>query len=159
MRESNHYVADPAILRATGVVALLAIGTIHFLQIVATFQETPLLGLGYVALIVASVIVAAWLVVANDARAWAAAGLISAAVLVGYSFTRLVGTTFDNQAVGNWSCMLGLASLFVEVSLIGLSGSALALSRVRVSAASIDIRSKLPRVTGYERRATDAGRP
>jgi hypothetical protein len=128
-RESSHYVADPSTLRATGVVALLAIGTIHFLQIVPTFQATPLLGLAYLALIVASVIVAAWLVVANDARAWAAAGLISAAVLVGYAFTRLVGTTFDNQDVGNWACTLGLASIFVETALFGLSGAALALNK------------------------------
>jgi hypothetical protein len=159
MRESKQDVADPTVLRATGVVALLGIGTIHFLQIVATIQETPLLGVGYVALIAASVAVAAWLVVANDVRAWAAAGLLSVAVLVGYAFTRLVGTTFDNQDVGNWSCMLGLGSIFVEVSLIGLSGSALALTRVKVPAPSIDIRSKPPRVTGYERRATNAGRP
>jgi hypothetical protein len=159
MGESTQFVADPTVLRATGVVALLTIGTIHFLQIIPTVQQTPLLGFGYVALIAASVVVAAWLVVADDVRAWVAAGLLSVVVLVGYAFTRLVGTTFDNQDVGNWSCMLGLASIFVEVSLIGLSGSALALSRVKVSAASIDIRSKLPRVTGYERRATDAARP
>ena len=60
-------------------------------------------------------------------------GLLSAAVLVGYAFTRLVGTTFDNQDVGNWSCMLGLASIFVEGSLLALSGSALALSNARIN--------------------------
>src|SRR5580704_6548967 len=133
MRESKRYVADPTILRATGVVALLAIGTIHFLQIVPTVQQTPLLGLGYVALIAASVVVATWLVVADDVRAWAAAGFLSVAVLVGYAFTRLVGTTFDNQDVGNWSCMLGLASIFVEVSLFALSGAALTLTKSKVS--------------------------
>ena len=128
-RESKRYVADPATLRATGVVALLAIATIHFLQIVPTFQQTPLLGLAYLALIAASVTVAAWLAVANDARAWAAAGLTSAAVLVGYAFTRLFGTTFDNQDVGNWACMLGLASIFVETVLLALSGASLALTK------------------------------
>jgi hypothetical protein len=135
-REAKQYAADPATLRATGVVALLAIGTIHFLQIVPTLQQTPLLGLAYVALIVASVIVAAWLLIANDARAWAAAGLMSAAVVVGYAFTRLVGTTFDNQDVGNWACMLGLASIFVEGALVALSGAALALDKAKASASS-----------------------
>jgi hypothetical protein len=158
LRESNHFVADPAILRATGVVALLAIGTIHFLQIVPTLQQTPLLGLGYVVLIAASAIVAAWLVVANDVRAWAGAGLLSVAVLVGYAFTRLVGTPFDNQDVGNWSCMLGLASIFVEVSLLAVSGSALALTKAKVSEPSIDIRNRLSRVTEHERRVTSAYR-
>jgi hypothetical protein len=158
MRESNHYVADPAILRASGVVALLAIGTIHFLQIVPTFQQTPLLGVGYVALIAASAIVAAWLVVANDVRAWAAAGFLSVGILVGYAFTRLVGTSFDNQDVGNWSCMLGLGSIFVEVSLLALSGCALALTKAKVTEPSIDIGNRLPRVTKYEPPVTNASR-
>jgi hypothetical protein len=143
-RKSNTFVADPTVLRATGVVALLAIGAIHFLQIVPTIEQTPLLGVGYVALIVASVMVAAWLAVANDARAWAAAGLLSAAVLVGYAFTRLVGTTFDNQDVGNWSCMLGLASIFVEGSLLALSGSALAFTKSKVSGRAMPVAAWAP---------------
>ena len=144
-RASQQYAADPAMMRAIGVVALLAIGTIHFLQIVPTVQQTPLLGLGYFGLIAASVIVATWLTVANDARAWAAAGLISAAVLVGYAFTRFVGTPFDNQDVGNWACMLGLASIFVETALLAVSGAALALDRAKASAPSMVVRSHAPR--------------
>jgi len=126
------HAADAAVFRSIGVVALLGIAAMHFLQIVGTFQETPLLGLGYVALIAASVVAAGWLIVVDDTRAWAAAGLISLAVIVGYTFTRLVGTTFDNQDVGNWSCVLGLASLFVEATLLALSGLAIGLSRARV---------------------------
>jgi hypothetical protein len=121
-------VVGAAVLRATGVVALLAVGAIHFLQIVPTIEQAPLLGAGYVAIIALSVAIAARLVVANDARAWAAAGMLSLAVLVGYAFTRVVGTTFDNQDVGNWSCMLGLASIFVEGSLLALSGAGVMLT-------------------------------
>ena len=127
MRDANRCAVDATPLRPTGVVALLGIGAIHFLQIVDTFQSTPLLGLAYAALIAACVAVAAWLLVTGDVRAWAAAGLISVAVILGYAFTRVVGTTFDNQDVGNWSCMLGLASLFVEAALLALSGFAMAL--------------------------------
>jgi len=126
------HAADAVIMRSIGVVALLGIAAMHFLQIVETFQETPLLGLGYVALISASVVAAGWLIVVDDTRAWAAAGLISFAVIVGYTVTRLVGTTFDNQDVGNWSCVLGLASLFVEATLLALSSLAIGLSRARV---------------------------
>jgi predicted Co/Zn/Cd cation transporter (cation efflux family) len=103
--------------------------------------------------------VAAWLVVANDVRAWAAAGLLSVAVLVGYVFTRLVGTTFDNQDVGNWACVLGLAAIFVEIWLLALSGSALALAKVKLSKPAIEIRSSRPRVTENQRRAANANRP
>ena len=125
----NQHTVDAAIVRAIGVVALIGIAAIHFLQIVETFQETPLLGLGYVALIAASVAAAGWLLVSNDLRAWAAAALISVAVIAGYAFTRVVGTTFDNQDVGNWACILGLASLFVEGTLLALSGYAIGLQR------------------------------
>jgi hypothetical protein len=132
MSDANRYAVDDTALRPTGVVALLGIGAIHFLQIVDTFQSTPLLGLAYAALIAACVAVAAWLLVRGDVRAWAAAGLISVAVMLGYAFTRLVGTTFDNEDVGNWSCMLGLASLFVEAALLALSGFAMTLVRTDV---------------------------
>ena len=145
MRETNEYAVDAAALRATGVVALLGIGAIHFLQIVETFQSTPLLGLAYVGLIAASLALAAWLLVTGDVRAWAAAGLISVAVILGYAFTRLVGTTFDNEDVGNWSCMLGLASLFVEAALFALSGFAIALVRtdIKDSQPAIELERRL----------------
>jgi hypothetical protein len=132
MRATIRYQVDTAALRPIGVVALLGIGAIHFLQIVETFQTTPLLGVAYVGLISASVAVAAWLLATGDVAAWVAAGLISSAVILGYAFTRFVGTTFDNQDVGNWSCMLGLASLFVEAALLAVSGYAAALLRAKV---------------------------
>ena len=143
MSMARQYTVDTTTLRATGVIALLGIGAIHFLQIVDTFQSTPMLGLAYVALIAACVAAAAWLVVADNLRAWAGAGLISVAVIVGYAFTRLVGTPFDNQDVGNWSCMLGLASLFVEAALLALSGSAIALQHAGVKASELQNRQRV----------------
>jgi hypothetical protein len=158
MRETNHYLVDAATLRATGVVALLGTGVIHFVQIVDTLQQTPLLGVAYVALIAACVAVAGWLVVANDVRAWAAAGLISVAVIIGYAFTRLIGTTFDNQDVGNWSCVLGLASLFVEGALLTMSGSAIALEHAKLKDCepSIDMRLELVREESSSRQPRGA---
>ena len=143
MRETHQYAVDAATLRATGVVALLGIGAIHFLQIIDTFQHTPLLGAAYVVLIAACVAVAAWLVVADDMRAWAAAGLISGAVIAGYAFTRLIGTPFDNQDVGNWSCMLGLASIFVETALLAVSGSAITVEHAKLKGSEHSIAMQL----------------
>jgi hypothetical protein len=40
-------------------------------------------------------------------------------------------TPLDSQDVGNWSCMLGLAALFVESSLLVTSLHALAAPRER----------------------------
>jgi hypothetical protein len=126
VRKIDRPINNDAALRAIGVVALLAIGTIHFLQIVETFQSTPLLGLAYVALIVASVIIASWLLVEDTGRVWAAAGLLSLAVIIGYAFTRLASSPLDDQDVRNWACALGLASLFIEAALFGISTLAIA---------------------------------
>ena len=42
--------------------------------------------------------------------------------------TRVVSTPLDNQDVGNWACMLGLAALFVEGTLLALSAFATSLA-------------------------------
>jgi hypothetical protein len=121
---------DP-VMRATAVLSLLAVGAIHFLQIVQTFQATPLLGVAFLVLIGASVIVAARLCL-NDSshRTWTASAVVCAAAIGGYLFTRLFKTPLDNQDLGNWSCMLGLASLFIEVTLLAVSGYVAATARV-----------------------------
>jgi hypothetical protein len=36
----------------------------------------------------------------------------------------MFSTPLDNQDVGNWSCMLGLAALFVETTLLAFSAYA-----------------------------------
>src|SRR5580692_9469038 len=90
--------ANEAVLRATAVLSLLAIGAIHFLQIVPTTEQTPLLGVSFLFLIAACLAVAARLAIG------------------GYVFTRIFSTPLDNQDAGNWSCMLGLDALFVETT-------------------------------------------
>jgi hypothetical protein len=118
---------EVSVLRAVGVVILIAIGAMHFLQIVPTFQATPILGVAYVALISACLAAAGALMTAPGQRTWAAGGAVCLAALVGYAFTRLISTPLDNQDVGNWACMLGLAALFVEGAMVALSTYALAI--------------------------------
>ena len=113
--------SNDAVLRATGVLSLLAIGAIHFLQIVPTTEATPLLGLAFLVLIVAAVLLAARLATSSDPLSWTACALLSAGALGGYVFTRTFSTPFDNVDVGNWSCMLGLAAIFVETTLLASS--------------------------------------
>jgi hypothetical protein len=116
--------SSDAVLRAVGVVSLLAIGAIHFLQIVPTTESTPLLGVSFLLLIAAALAVAARLAARGDRRTWVASALVCAAAIGGYVFTRTFSTPLDNQDAGNWSCMLGLAALFVETTLLAFSAYA-----------------------------------
>ena len=62
-----------AILRATGIVLLMSLAVIHIVQLVPTFQQTPLLGVAYVFLIAAAVVVGARLVKGHQSAASAVA--------------------------------------------------------------------------------------
>jgi hypothetical protein len=129
---SNHSISTAvadAVMRATGILALMGIAVIHLVQLVPTFRSTPLLGAAFVALIAGSVGVGARLVSAHLSRIqlWIPTLLLAAGAIAGYVFTRVLSTPFDNQDVGNWSCMLGMAALFVEGTLVGLSLYALSV--------------------------------
>src|ERR1700751_2176346 len=115
---------NETVLRATGVPSLVAIGALHFLQIVPTTESTPLLGVSFLFLIGACLVVAARLATHSDDRTWAASAIVCVAAIGGYLFTRAFSTPLDNQDAGNWSCMLGLAALFVETTLLAFCASA-----------------------------------
>jgi FtsH-binding integral membrane protein len=121
-----------AILRATGVVLLMSLAVIHIVQLVPTFQQTPLLGVAYVFLIAAAVVVGARLVKGHQSavQLWFPVAALGLAVFVGYSFTRMLSTPLDNQDVGNWACTLGLAALFVEGLMVAVAAYAISLSRM-----------------------------
>jgi hypothetical protein len=118
-----------ATLRALGFVGMLAIALIHLLDVIGKIKETPYLGVMYIGLMVASVVVAFYLLHRGSSLAWAAAGLLAAGTLIGFVLSRTVGLPNATDDVGNWTEGLGLASMFVEAAVIVLAGYALALAR------------------------------
>jgi asparagine N-glycosylation enzyme membrane subunit Stt3 len=116
-------------LRALGFVGMMAIALIHLLDVIGKIKETPYLGFMYIGLMVASVAVALYLLHTGSVRAWAAAGLLAAATLVGFVLSRTTGLPQATGDIGNWSEGLGLASMFVEAGVIVLAGYAMALAR------------------------------
>jgi FtsH-binding integral membrane protein len=127
---SSHAITS-AILRATGIVLLMSLAVIHIVQLVPTFQQTPLLGVAYVFLIAAAVVVGARLVKGHHSavQLWLPVAALGVAVFVGYAFTRILSTPLDNQDVGNWACTLGLAALFVEGLMVAVAAYAISLRR------------------------------
>ena len=101
--------------RGAVVVGLLAIALIHVLDLPGKWEETRYLGVGYVLVIAASLVLAE--LNANRVRTWSlyASAALSIAVLAGFVINRTVGMPGANEDIGNWGEPLGLASLFVEV--------------------------------------------
>ena len=118
------------IARTIAVVGLAGVALIHLLDLPGKFSETPYLAWMYIALILGCLAAAAALIRASDARAWAAAVLLPLGALVGYTLTRTVGLPQAMGDIGNWTEPLGLASLFVEASLVALACTMLAGLRV-----------------------------
>jgi hypothetical protein len=121
----EHALRD-GVARAAAVVGLAGVGLIHLLDIPGKFDETPYMGWMYVALILGSVLTAGALVRGSDPRAWAAAAMLPLGAIVGYTLSRTVGLPQATDDVGNWAEPLGMASLFVEGSLVALGGIVLA---------------------------------
>jgi hypothetical protein len=117
------------ILRATAIVSLMAIAVIHIVQLIPTFKQTPALGVTFVFLIAGAVIVGGWLVKERRTafHLWLPVAGLGAAALFGYGFTRLFSTPLDRVDVGNWSCELGMAALFVEAVLVAIALYAIVL--------------------------------
>jgi hypothetical protein len=111
--------------RAVAAVGLAGVALIHLLDAPGKFSETPYMGWMYVGLMAACLVVAADLVVRGSRLAWAGAVALPLSALVGFTLTRTVGLPQAHGDIGNWSEPLGLASLFVEGTLVAFSAVAL----------------------------------
>jgi len=111
-------------LRAMASVGLLGIALIHLLDLPGKLDETPYLGVAFIGLIIASTLLAGILAVRDDRTVWLAAGGLAAAVIVGYVVNRTVGLPGAMEDIGNWLEPLGLASLFVEGTVVLVAGMA-----------------------------------
>jgi hypothetical protein len=104
----------------------------------------------FVGLIAGTLVVGAQLVNPrlSHARLWFPVLALGTASIGGYVFTRVVNTPLDNQDVGNWACMLGIAALFVEGTLVALSAYAISLaSGLRPVAKAVPALSSIPQTT------------
>jgi hypothetical protein len=113
------------VIRAAAVVALTGVALIHVLDAPDTFSAAPYKGWLYVGLIAGCLATAAALVRSSDVRAWAAALLFPAGALLAFVISRTVGLPAGADDIGNWAEPLGLASLFVESTLIALAAAVL----------------------------------
>src|SRR5713226_5223018 len=132
------------IARAVSVIGLAGVALIHLLDAPATFQSAAYKGWLYVGLILGCVVAAGALIRSSDRRAWTAAALLSLGAIVAFVISRTVGLPQGADDIGNWSEPLGLASLFVEGTLVGLSLMILQERSVLVTSRLRELRALVP---------------
>jgi hypothetical protein len=113
------------IARAIGVVGLGGVALIHLLDAPGTFQGQAYKGWLYVGLIAGCLLAAGALVRSSDSRAWIAALALPLGAMTGYVISRTVGLPGGADDIGNWGEPLGIASLFIEGSLVALAAAVL----------------------------------
>jgi hypothetical protein len=106
--------------RAVGALTLAALAVIHVVDLPGTLGPTPLVGIGYLGIIVAAILIGGVLIARPHWLAWAAAAAVAASAMGGYILTRGLRGGFlgDHGDVGNWHCPLGIAALSVESVII-----------------------------------------
>lgn len=127
--EAIHHTIRHTSLRGIGFIGLLGIALIHLLDVLSKFNETPYLGVMYVALMVASIAAAFAILHFGSKLTWMLGAGLAAATLLGFILSRTTGLPSATGDIGNWSEPLGLASMFVEAAVIVLCGYALLLSQ------------------------------
>src|SRR4051812_27791416 len=119
-----------AAVRATTAVGLAGIGVLHAVDAVGKWSETRYMFWMYMALIAASLVTAAGVLLSRSRLALAGAAGRAASAALGYVLSRTTGLPNATGDIGNWPEPLGLASLFVEGSVIAVVLGALAAPRL-----------------------------
>ena len=126
--------------RTVGALALIALAVIHVVDLPGTLGPDRLVGLGYLGIIAAAVLVCGVLLARPRWLAWAAAAAVAVSAMGGYILTRALPGGFlgDHGDVGNWRCPLGIAALSVEsVIILLVLLVALGAWQARIHAASV----------------------
>lgn len=105
---------------------------IHLLDLPGQLAGAPYVFVLYLALMIASVALAGAVIETSETSVWAAAAVLSALVIVAHVLSRTTGPPQSTDDIGNWSEPLGMASLFVEGSLVALGSGVLLARRTRV---------------------------
>jgi hypothetical protein len=129
--ERTHLHADDLVrdvgARAVTAVGLAGIALIHLLDAIGKYHETRYLFWMYVALIAASLAVAGAVLFARSRLAFLAAAGLAAGAAIGYVLSRTTGLPQATDDIGNWTEPIGLASLFVEGTVVAVATAALGL--------------------------------
>jgi hypothetical protein len=110
------------------VAALVVAGLAHIPVIPAHLREAPYIGVLFILLVAASLVLAGVLAVRDMAAAYVLTAAVMALALAAYIISRTIGLPLIGDDVGNWLEPLGVVSIVAEtVACV----AAIALSRKR----------------------------
>ena len=143
-----------ATARAVGALALAGLAVIHVVDLPGTLGPTPLVGLGYLGIIAAAILIAGVLIARPHWLAWARRrrrGRVRDGRI--HPDPRPAGgLPGDHHDVGNWHCPLGIAALSVEsviVLLVLLAAAGAWQARLHAASVAAAHRPAARRVPEY----------
>lgn len=121
IKQSSTQPATNLVARALGIISLVSIIVIHWLDLPGKLSEVPYLGYAYIALMVGSAL-AANLIIRNDKRGWWLGSTLALGSILAYVLNRTVGLPLAMDDIGNWGESLGVYSLVAESAMVAVSG-------------------------------------
>lgn len=108
--------------RSAGAAAALVVAAAHVPITAEHLHEAPYIGVSFIALEAACVVLACLLLLQPKTRwVWPAAGLLAGAAISAYLLSRTLGLPEIGDDVGNWSDPLGVLALSAEAVLATLA--------------------------------------
>lgn len=107
--------------RLLAALGIAGIALIHILNAPDAYASARYIFWLYMALVAVSVPMITLLLQWQSPKVWVASSVLAAAPFFSYLLSRSVGLPADTGEIGDWVDPLGLASLFVEASLLVLS--------------------------------------
>ena len=117
------------LMRVVGVLGLLGLALIHLLDLPDTADRSLVDGLAYIGLILASMGIAGVMLIIDRREIWFVVALIAMTTFAAYALSRTTGIPGDHVDIGDWRDPLGIASNFVEGTLVLLAAAVLIATR------------------------------
>ena len=114
------YINQPELTRLAGIVLILAVGTVHLVEIPAHYEISPYLGVLFAVNFAVTLVAASGIWWGAMGWGWGLGAQISVLSLLAYLASRLFGLPDAPQLAGEWTSALGsLAMIFESMFLAG----------------------------------------
>jgi hypothetical protein len=104
--------------RLLAAAASIGEASAHIPVTAAHLSEAPYVGVGFVLLTIAGLLLAQLLLVADSALVWVATSGVATLALAGYLLSRTVGLPQIRDDIGNWTEPLGLVAIVTEAIML-----------------------------------------